>query len=74
MENLNPRNIVSISTSSFSFLRIQDGILPFFEKPSDEHITVENNEMVTLKERINGIDLFSHFTANIIKEKVIFTR
>lgn len=74
MEKLNPINIVSISSNSLSFLRVQDGILPFFEKPSDELNTVENIEIVTFEERITASDLFSHFTANIIKEKVIFTR
>lgn len=74
MAKLNPISIVSISTNSFSFLRVQDGILPFFEKPSDEHSTIENSEIVNFEARITAIDLFSHFTANIIKEKVIFTR
>ncbi|MEO8110644.1 MAG: hypothetical protein ABI594_11450 [Ginsengibacter sp.] len=74
MTNLDRINIISSSTKSFSFLRIQDGIFPFFEKPSEEHDTVEKKEMVTFEKRITAIDLFSHFTANIIKEKVIFIR
>ncbi len=67
-------SIVTISKTNFSYLRIQDGIFPFFEKPSNKHATVEDHEMETSEERITAIDLFAHFTANIIKEKVIFTR
>lgn len=74
MEKLNPKSIVMTSTTSFSFLRIQDGICPFFEKPSDEHNTLEDYDMKRCEERINAIDLFSYFTADVIKEKVIFTR
>ncbi len=70
MKDLNPLAIVTISKKNFSFLRIQDGIFPFFEKPSNKH----DDEVETCEDRMNAIDLFSHFTANIIKEKVIFTR
>lgn len=70
MAKLNARSIVKISTTNFSFLRIQDGILPFFEKPSDEF----EKSTEICEERMNAINLFSLFTANIIKEKVIFTR
>lgn len=73
MEKLNPKSIVMISKTSFSSLRIQDGICPFFEKPSDEHNTLDY-DLESCEERITAIDLFSHFTADVIKEKVIFTR
>lgn len=43
-------------------------ILPFTELPSF-HTTRDDNE-----ERINAHDLFSQFTADIIKEDVVFAR
>lgn len=70
MAKPNSRSIVTISTTNFSFLRIQDGILPFFEKPSDEF----DKGAEICEERMNAINLFSLFTADIIKEKVLFTR
>ena len=42
-------------------------ILPFRERPSDEKIDKE-------EKKIEAIDLFSMFTADIIKEEVVFTR
>lgn len=74
METLNPKSIVMISTTSFSSLRIQDGICPFFEKPSADHNSLEDYDVQRCEERINANDLFSYFTADVIKEKVIFTR
>jgi hypothetical protein len=44
-------------------------ILPFTEKPS-----VSPDQSDTRKNELNASDLFSHFTANIIKEDVVFTR
>lgn len=41
--------------------------LPFTEKPSDEPSPEQKNIL-------EASDLFSHFTANIIKEEVIFVR
>jgi len=48
-----------------------EGILPFTEKPSNKHLS-ERNE--TAKDEIPASDLFSLFTADIIKEEIIFTR
>jgi hypothetical protein len=42
-------------------------ILPFRERPSDEKKDKE-------EKKIEAIDLFSMFTADIIKEEVVFTR
>ncbi len=47
-----------------------DGILPFTEKPSNEHFS----EKDAVKNEIEASDLFSLFTANIIKEEVTFIR
>ena len=74
MANLNPKSIVLISNKNFSYLRIQDGICPFFEKPSDEQKGMPDCDADRFEGRISANDLFSHFTANVIKEKVIFTR
>ncbi len=75
MKNFNPLNIVEISRKNFSWLRIQDGILPFCEKPSDKLGNNGNsNESKVFEARITAIELFSHFTADIIKKEVIFTR
>jgi len=52
-------------------LRITEGVLPFTEKPSnDEFIEKEENG----KTAIRAFDLFSFFTADIIKEETLFTR
>lgn len=51
-------------------LRI-DGIFPFTESPSVDKITTKEKEK---KNKLCASDLFSLFTADIIKEDVIFTR
>ena len=48
----------------------RETILPFTEKPSVEHEDEEKNA----KEKLCASDLFSLFTADIIKEEVVFTR
>ncbi len=73
--NINPLNLISISKKNFSFLRVQDGICPFFEKPSNEDEYAAREQVVEITEtRITAVDLFSHFTADIIREKVVFIR
>ena len=47
------------------------GILPFTEKPSNAYL--EQKEEAN-KNEIPASDLFSFFTADIIKEEVTFTR
>lgn len=51
--------------------RITDGILPFTEIPCINYFQQkdENN-----RDELKAIELFSYFTADIIKEQVIFTR
>jgi hypothetical protein len=52
-----------------AFIRKKQSILPFKQSPPIKGLGVEQK-----KEEMNETDLFSHFTANIIKEQVIFTR
>lgn len=48
----------------------REGIFPFTERPSDEKMPSGQKE----KGKLNADDLFSLFTADIIKKDVIFTR
>jgi len=52
-------------------VRLLDGILPFTEKPSNHRFN-ENEEH--LMDEFDASELFSFFTANIIKEEVTFIR
>ena len=45
-------------------------IKPFLERPSSDRILDEQEK----KDELCAADLFSLFTADIIKEKVVFTR
>jgi hypothetical protein len=47
--------------------RLRAGMKPFTERPSEDR-----NE--SKKERLGAADLFSLFTADIIREEVVFTR
>lgn len=47
------------------------GILPFTQKPSNNHFDVKEENS---NDEMKASDLFSLFTADIIKEEVIFTR
>jgi hypothetical protein len=63
-----PHKIKRTSKNNSQFL---DGILPFTEKPSNQYF----NEKDDMKhQEIQASDLFSLFTANIIKEEVTFVR
>ena len=53
-------------------LNFTEGILPFAEKPSSNTYLGKKEEIG--KNDIQASDLFSYFTADIIKEEVIFTR
>ncbi|HJY23440.1 MAG TPA: hypothetical protein VJ279_11165 [Hanamia sp.] len=54
---------------------IMEGILPFTETPSFSHFEdkFEDKEDGSRKE-MKASDLFSLFTADIIKEEIVFTR
>lgn len=66
------KKIIQKETKLVSILKHvkQNGFLPFTEKPSVERDFEKEEE----KDSLNASDLFSIFTANIIKEEVIFTR
>ena len=51
--------------------RLLDGILPFTEKPSNQYV---NEKEPHPMDGLQASELFSLFTANIIKEEIIFTR
>ncbi|MEO6814752.1 MAG: hypothetical protein ABI172_12540 [Ginsengibacter sp.] len=53
-------------------LAIMEGILPFTETPSSSEF--DGDKEGTSKAEIQASDLFSFFTANIIKEEIVFTR
>ncbi len=67
MNKIIPQKLKSIK-SSMSFV---EGIFPFTEKPSNEHFVQQEKD---IKDEIQACDLFSLFTADIIKEEVVFTR
>jgi hypothetical protein len=50
-----------------------DGIFAFVEKPS-LNCPQKKEETGNIEAEINASELFSLFTADIIKEKIIFTR
>lgn len=52
---------------------LRDGIRPFCEKPSANTVQRKEEPASTAGD-INASELFSLFTANIIKERIIFTR
>jgi hypothetical protein len=55
-------------------LSLIEGIFPFTEKPSMNHFEIEKNKHKETGADMEACDLFSLFTADIIKEDVIFTR
>ncbi len=67
MNKIIPQKLKTIK-NSMSFI---EAILPFTEKPSNAHLTQKEK---AVNEEIEACDLFSLFTANIIKEEVVFTR
>lgn len=67
MKKTIPQKLKTIKNSMSSV----EAILPFTEKPSNAHFS--QKEKVS-DEEIGANDLFSLFTANIIKEEVVFTR
>ena len=66
--NMTNSKIKKSFSSKVNFL---EGILPFTEKPSDKYLEQKEESG---KNEIQACDLFSYFTADIIKEERIFTR
>lgn len=74
MEN-NGSEFISKKLPELSVLRQQDGFLAFNEKPSDKYYELKENISADKSQmRINALELFSLFTANIIKEEKLFVR
>lgn len=48
-----------------------EGVVPFTEKPANDYFTEKKENG---KGEIKASDLFSFFTADIIKEETVFTR
>lgn len=53
-------------------IKRQEGFFPFTERPSDKYQLSEEDS--SQSRRINAFDLFSFFTADIIKKRVVFVR
>lgn len=71
MQELLPPGLQMEVSSTITVRR--DGILAFCEKPSPNSMQ-KKEEPAHVNNEINASDLFSLFTANIIKDKIIFTR
>ncbi|MGN6530180.1 MAG: hypothetical protein ACTHK0_00320 [Ginsengibacter sp.] len=67
MNKIIPQKLKTIKNS----MNFVEDILPFTEKPSNAHFTQKGK---VSDQEIEACDLFSLFTANIIKEEVVFTR
>ena len=72
MSNKNTLVKITEQLSSFA-IRLKDGITPFKEEPSTEKFGKADGNS-TSTNQIHASDLFSMFTADIIKEQVVFTR
>jgi hypothetical protein len=67
MKKIIPQKLKTIKHSMSSV----EAILPFTEKPSNSHFA-QKDKVIT--DEIEACDLFSLFTANIIKEEFLLTR
>ncbi len=63
-----------MTIKNLTIIRKFDGIKVFFERPSDKHENSFLKPNCNESERISACDLFSLFTANIIKQDVLFIR
>jgi hypothetical protein len=61
--------------ATLDILREQDSCISFKENPSDKYDQARGNKSIDMNAgRIRSQDLFLLFTADIIKQKVLFTR
>jgi hypothetical protein len=75
MDKINPTNFVLSKLQIGSALKIQEGFLAFAEKPSDKYKLLKEEAVPEQSNsRINAFELFSLFTADIIKKNVLFIR
>jgi len=74
MDTISPKKVVT-QLRRAPLRSIQEGFVPFTEKPSDKYKGMADTAAAQQNNsRINAFELFSHFTAEIIKKKVLFTR
>lgn len=75
MEKISELDFVAPKAKPLSILRIKHEFKSFCEKPSDRYGPI-NTDYICDKENstMNGFELFSLFTADIIKENVLFSR
>lgn len=65
---------VSLANSLVKHIRLNT-IIPFQEKPSEDSTPAKEEQIADdAKKPLAAAELFSLFTADIIKEEVIFTR
>lgn len=57
-----------------SITRVEETFIIFPEKPSDRYGFVDTENKLVESARIDPCELFSRFTADIIKKEIIFTR
>jgi len=74
MQKITPSNYISRKIRRISLIRVQDGFIPFTEKPSDKFDQPSEEVKGDAGGRISALELFSLFTADIIKEKTLFVR
>ena len=75
MDKINPTNFVLSKLQISSALKMQEGFLAFAEKPSDKYKLLKEEAVPEPSNiRINAFELFSLFTADIIKKNVLFIR
>ena len=74
MQKISPPNYIARKIRRLSLIRVQDGFIPFTEKPSDKFEHFPEEVKADAGGRISALELFSLFTADIIKEKTLFVR
>jgi len=74
MQKISSSNYIARKIRRLSLIRVQDGFIPFTEKPSDKFEQVPEEVKADAGGRISALELFSLFTADIIKEKTLFVR
>jgi len=72
MDKITGTNFTIDSGKLKSAIKMQEGFLPFTEGPSDKYNFIA--DVISETTRMSAFDLFSLFTADIIKKKVIFVR
>ena len=75
MDKISEKEVAASKVNRLSVLRITDEFKSFTEKPSDKYDPINTDATGNKKNSpINGFELFSLFTADIIKQNVLFSR